>query len=134
MVMDSISIMKDSKALTTYLKILTLEVDMEVERNGSFLLEDLMISLTMMMMMKRMKMTFLEDLDLVVLGTLSLVMIQISTHPDIEKMFTQMIIMDRGFTEMSDIQSFNNQVSVSYAAVSFGSLAFLLSELVERLI
>lgn len=134
MVMDSISIMKDSKALMTYSKILTLEVDMEVERNGSFLLEDLMISLTMMMMMKRMKMTFLEDLDLVVLGTLSLVMIQISTHPDIERMFMQMIIMDRGFTEMSDIQSFNNQVSVSYAAVSFGSLAFLLSELVERLI
>lgn len=134
MVMDSISIMKDSKALMTYSKILTLEVDMEVERSGSFLLEDLMISLTMMMMMKRMKMTFLEDLDLVVLGTLSLVMIQISTHPDIERMFMQMIIMDRGFTEMSDIQSFNNQVSVSYAAVSFGSLAFLLSELVERLI
>lgn len=133
MVMDSISIMKDSKALMTYSKILTLEVDMEVERNGSFLLEDLMISLTMMMMMmKRMKMTFLEDLDLVVLGTLSLVMIQISTHPDIERMFMQMIIMDRGFTEMSDIQSFNNQVSVSYAAVSFGSLAFLLSELVLR--
>ena len=87
--MASISIHKVSEASMTYSKILTLEVEMDMEKSGSFLLVvaevDSMISL--MTMMKKKKMTFSEDLNLVDLGT----------H----------------FTEMSDIQHLENQVSVA---------------------
>ena len=109
--MDSISIIKVSKALMTYSKILTLEMDTEMARNGSFLLGAVLMISLMMRMTTMMMMTFLEDLNLVVFQTLSLGMIQISTQADIGKMFMQMN-MDRDFTEMLDIQSSSNQVSI----------------------
>lgn len=112
--MDSISIHKVSEASMTYSRILTLEVEMDMEKNGSFLLVvaevDLMISLMMVMMKKKM-MTFLEDLNLVDLGTHFSVM-EVFTQLVIEKMYLQMT-MEKECTEMSDIQHLENQVSVA---------------------
>ena len=109
--MGSISIHKVSEASMTYSKILTLEVEMDMEKNGSFLLAvaevDLMISL--MMMMKKKMMTFSEDLNLVDLGTHFSVM-EVFTQLVIEKMYLQMT-MEKECTEMSDIQHLENQVS-----------------------
>ena len=113
MIMDSISIHKVSEASMTYSKILTLEVEVDMEKNGSFLLVvaevDLMISL--MTMMKKKMMTFSEDLNLVDLGTHFSVM-EVFTQLVIEKMYLQMT-MEKECTEMSDIQHLENQVSVA---------------------
>ena len=109
--MGSISIHKVSEASMTYSKILTLEVEMDMEKNGSFLLVvaevDLMISL--MTMMKKKMMTFLEDLNLVDLGT-HFSVTEVFTQLVIEKMYLQMT-MEKECTEMSDIQHLENQVS-----------------------
>ena len=117
--MDSISIHKVSEASMTYSKILTLEVEMDMEKNGSFLLVvaevDLMISL--MMMMKKKMMTFSEDLNLVDLGTHFSVM-EVFTQLVIEKMYLQMT-MEKECTEMSDIQHLENQVSVAVRVCLF---------------
>ena len=117
-IMDSISIHKVSEALMIYSKILTLEVEMDMEKNGSFLLVvaevDLMISL--MTMMKK-KMTFSEDLNLVDLGTHFSVM-EVFTQLVIEKMYLQMM-MEKECTEMSDIQHLENQVSVAVRVCYF---------------
>ena len=117
--MDSISIHKVSEASMTYSKILTLEVEMDMEKNGSFLLVvaevDLMISL--MTMMKKKMMTFSEDLNLVDLGTHFSVM-EVFTQLVIEKMYLQMM-MEKECTEMSDIQHLENQVSVAVRVCLF---------------
>lgn len=117
--MDSISIHKVSEALMIYSKILTLEVEMDMEKNGSFLLVvaevDLMISL--MTMMKKKMMTFSEDLNLVDLGTHFSVM-EVFTQLVIEKMYLQMM-MEKECTEMSDIQHLENQVSVAVRVCLF---------------
>lgn len=117
--MDSISIHKVSETLMIYSKILTLEVEMDMEKNGSFLLVvaevDLMISL--MMMMKKKMMTFSEDLNLVDLGTHFSVM-EVFTQLVIEKMYLQMT-MEKECTEMSDIQHLENQVSVAVRVCLF---------------
>ena len=117
--MDSISIHKVSEASMIYSKILTLEVEMDMEKNGSFLLVvaevDLMISL--MTMMKKKKMTFSEDLNLVDLGTHFSVM-EVFTQLVIEKMYLQMT-MEKECTEMSDIQHLENQVSVAVRVCLF---------------
>ena len=117
--MDSISIHKVSEASMTYSKILTLEVEMDMEKNGSFLLVvaevDLMISL--MTMMKKKMMTFSEDLNLVDLGTHFSVM-EVFTQLVIEKMYLQMT-MEKECTEMSDIQHLENQVSVAVRVCLF---------------
>ena len=117
--MDSISIHKVSEALMIYSKILTLEVEMDMEKNGSFLLVvaevDLMISL--MTMMKKKMMTFSEDLNLVDLGTHFSVM-EVFTQLVIEKMYLQMT-MEKECTEMSDIQHLENQVSVAVRVCLF---------------
>ena len=118
-IMDSISIHKVSEASMTYSKILTLEVEMDMEKNGSFLLVvaevDLMISL--MTMMKKKMMTFSEDLNLVDLGTHFSVM-EVFTQLVIEKMYLQMT-MEKECTEMSDIQHLENQVSVAVRVCYF---------------
>ena len=118
-IMDSISIHKVSEALMIYSKILTLEVEMDMEKNGSFLLVvaevDLMISL--MTMMKKKMMTFSEDLNLVDLGTHFSVM-EVFTQLVIEKMYLQMM-MEKECTEMSDIQHLENQVSVAVRVCLF---------------
>ena len=117
--MDSISIHKVSEASMIYSKILTLEVEMGMEKNGSFLLVvaevDLMIS--MMTMMKKKMMTFSEDLNLVDLGTHFSVM-EVFTQLVIEKMYLQMT-MEKECTEMSDIQHLENQVSVAVRVCLF---------------
>ena len=117
--MDSISTHKVSEALMIYSKILTLEVEMDMEKNGSFLLVvaevDLMISL--MTMMKKKMMTFSEDLNLVDLGTHFSVM-EVFTQLVIEKMYLQMT-MEKECTEMSDIQHLENQVSVAVRVCLF---------------
>ena len=119
MIMDSISIHKVSEASMTYSKILTLEVEVDMEKNGSFLLVvaevDLMISL--MTMMKKKMMTFSEDLNLVDLGTHFSVM-EVFTQLVIEKMYLQMM-MEKECTEMSDIQHLENQVSVAVRVCLF---------------
>ena len=118
-IMDSISTHKVSEALMIYSKILTLEVEMDMEKNGSFLLVvaevDLMISL--MTMMKKKMMTFSEDLNLVDLGTHFSVM-EVFTQLVIEKMYLQMM-MEKECTEMSDIQHLENQVSVAVRVCYF---------------
>ena len=117
--MASISIHKVSEASMIYSKILTLEVDMDMEKNGSFLLVvaevDLMISL--MTMMKKKMMTFLEDLNLVDLGT-HFSVTEVFTQLVIEKMYLQMT-MEKECTEMSDIQHLENQVSVAVRVCLF---------------
>ena len=119
MIMDSISIHKVSEASMIYSKILTLEVEVDMEKNGSFLLVvaevDLMISL--MTMMKKKMMTFSEDLNLVDLGTHFSVM-EVFTQLVIEKMYLQMM-MEKECTEMSDIQHLENQVSVAVRVCYF---------------
>lgn len=118
--MGSISIHKVSEASMIYSKILTLEVEMDMEKNGSFLLVvaevDLMISLMTTMMKKKM-MTFSEDLNLVDLGT-HFSVTEVFTQLVIEKMYLQMML-ERECTEMSDIQRLENQVSVAVRVCLF---------------